>query len=372
MKKILILTNNDAGFYNFRKEIITVLREKDNEVYISVPDTGHIEKLRNLGAEIIPTDVDRRGMNPVADLKLFGIYRRLIKKIQPDAVLTYTIKPNVYGGVAARWNAVPFLPNVTGLGTTLQGEGPVQTLIKGMYKVGLKGAKCVFFQNEFNLEFMKEKGCISENTHTRLLPGSGVNLEEYSYLPYKTLDDSGELHLLYVGRIMNDKGSRELLEMAETIHNSHSNVIVDIVGAYEEETKAIYEPWINRLSESGAVKFHGFHSDMTPFYEMCQALVHPTYHEGMSNVVLEAAASGRPVITSDIPGCREIYENGYGGLSFESKSTESLVETVEGFLSMEDQVREKMGKTARYYVEQHFDRNIVMNAYLEEILNIQK
>ena len=320
------------------------------------------------------TPIDRRGMNPATDIKLYKKYRALLRQVKPEAVLTYTIKPNVYGGVACRQEHIPCLANVTGLGSTLQGSGPVKQLIVQMYKAGLRGAACVFFQNEYNLEFMKREGCIRHDAHTRLLAGSGVNLTEHAYQPYPMKTDyalgklsDDKIHILAVGRIMDDKGSTELLEAIERIHESHQDVVFDILGSYEEETKGKYEPWVNRLCEAGAINYYGFRDDVDNFYKTAHALVHPSYHEGMSNVVQEAAAAGRPVITSNIPGCKEIYEDGVGGISFEPRNTEGLVLAIERFIALSESEREQMGIAARKYVENHFDRKLVTKAYLEEI-----
>lgn len=361
---ILILSNSDAGLYEFRKEVVRALIEQGDRVYISVPDTGYIEKLAELGATMLVTALDRRGMNPKKDLALYKEYKKLLKQIKPDSVLTYTIKPNVYGGVACRKAKIPYLANVTGLGSTLQGNGPVKQVIVRMYRSGLKGAACIFFQNEFNLEFMKKERCIKQNAHTRLLAGSGVNLEEHKLQDFPP---DNTIHLVSVGRIMDDKGSAELLKVAEAIHQKYPHVVFDILGSFEEETRDKYEQWVLRLRDEGAVVFHGFRDDVDKFYGDCQAIVHPSYHEGMSNVVQEAAAAGRAVITSDIPGCKEIYENGIGGIAFAPRSTESLMEAIEAFVNMPYEARKKMGYAARKYVEKKFDRKIVVDAYLEEI-----
>lgn len=396
MKKILIISNSDAGLYEFRKEVVSALIETGYEVHISVPETGFKDRLAMLGATIHVTALDRRGMNPATDYKLYKAYKALLKELKPDVALTYTIKPNVYGGVACKKAKVAYLANVTGLGSTLQGDGILKKFIVMLYRIGLKGASCVFFQNAYNMEFMKNCGCVSQKTHTRLLSGSGVNLEEHALLPYPkielscentfaersgdtqpddkqltdTISKDNRIHLLNIGRIMDDKGSSELLTAVEKIRETHPEVVLDILGTFEEETKDKYEPWVNRLVESGAVFFHGFRDDVDNFYKVCHVVIHPSYHEGMSNVVQEAAAAGRPVLTSDIPGCNEIYENGIGGIAFEPRSMESLLEAMETFLSMSEADREKMGIAAREYVEKHFDRKLVVEAYLEEIAKV--
>ena len=176
-KAILVLGNSDSGLYDFRKEVLEALLQEGYEVHVSVPDTGYADKIRRLGCIYHETAMERRGMNPFKDGKLFLFYRRLLKKLRPAAVLTYTT--NIYGGVACRLLKVPRIVNVTGLGTTLEHEGLMQKLIVFLYREGLKNAGCIFFQNERNLAFMRQKGCLQKNAVTKVISGSGVNLEEH-------------------------------------------------------------------------------------------------------------------------------------------------------------------------------------------------
>lgn len=369
MKKILILTNNDQGFVSFRKEVVEAFVQEGYDLHISVPDTGYIDKLKELGMTVYPASVDRRGMNPIKDLKLLNQYRELIKKVNPDVVLTYTIKPNIYGGVACRICKKPYIVNVTGLGTAFEKKGIFKMLVKQMYRTGIKGASCVFFQNQDNETYMEENGGIPKGVHHRLLMGSGVNIEAHPYLPYP-LENEEKIHLLYVGRVVEIKGSTELLEAAERVHSKHPEVVFDIVGALEEDARDKYEPWINRLSELGAVEYHGVRDDVERFYGNCQALVHPSHTEGMSNVSLEAGASGRPLITSDIPGCKETHEHGKGGYIFHCGDVDELVDDIETFLASSYEEKKKMGMAAREFVVAKFDRRLVIEAYLEEIRRV--
>lgn len=367
--KILMISNIDAGLYLFRAEIIQRFIAEGHEVHILSSDTGFTDRLKSLGAKVTTADIDRRGTNPVKDIALYKKYRSCIKNTAPDVVLTYTIKPIVYGGVAAARLHVPVLANITGISYAMNDGRLISTLLKVMYKAGLKRAKCVFFQNRSNMEFMEESGCIPKKTPKVLLPGSGVNLEKFSPLPYP--DENTGIRLLYMGRIFDTKGSMELLEMIEDVHNRHPEVSLDLVGGYEKGFKDKYAPLIEKLTETGAVRLHEFTDDVRSFYEKCHALIHPAYMEGMSNVVLEAAASSRCVITSRIPGCMEIYEDGVGGIGFERANVKSLTDAVERFLGMTHEEKEKMGIRAREYVEKHFDRNIVAEEYLKQIRGIR-
>ena len=368
-KNVLILANSDSGLYDFRKEVLQALMQEGYEIHVSVPDTGYREKIRALGCVCHDTVMERRGMNPVKDLKLFRFYLRLLKEADPAVVLTYTIKPNIYGGMACRLKRVPYLVNITGLGTTLEHDGLLQKLIVFLYRESLKKAGCVFFQNRQNRAFMIEKGCISREADTKILPGSGVNLEEHAFRPYPPREP---VRFVSVMRIMKDKGIEELLAAARQIHAEDPKVCFEILGAYEEETRQVYEPQIRDLQEQGFVRYYGYRDDIQTFYEGCQAVIHPTYHEGMSNVVQEAAAAGRPVIASDISGCREIFEDGVSGIAFAPRSAGALTDAIRAFLSLSYENRSSMGRRAREFVEQNFDRRRVVATYLEAVQRIKR
>lgn len=363
-KSVLILANSDSGLYDFRREVIIALQKEGYCVHVSVPDTGYAKKIDALGCVRYETQLDRRGMNPLRDGKLFLFYLRLIRRVKPAAVLTYTIKPNIYGGMACRLLRVPYLANITGLGTTLEHGGLLQKLIVVLYRESLHSAGCIFFQNRRNLAFMQEKGCLKRGAKTRVTSGSGVNLQEHGYRPYP---QDEQVRFLSVMRIMKDKGIEELLEAAKAVHAEYPETVFQILGAYEEESRSRYEPMIEGLQSEGIVQYYGYRDDVEAFYEGCQAVIHPSYHEGMSNVLQEAAAAGRPLIASDINGCKEIFEDGVSGIAFPPGDAAGLTDAVLSFLSLSRNRREEMGKRARAYVEQHFDRKNVVAAYLEEI-----
>lgn len=368
MKKVLILANNDGGLYHFRRELLESLIGNGYEVIISVPEGKYREQIEAIGCRYIPTPIDRHGMNPVKDGMLFIKYGKMIKKHTPDVVLTYTIKPNVYGALQARLRKVPYIVNITGLGTALQKKGIVQKVLITLYRLSLAKASCVFFQNEQNLKFMEENGCIK--TATKLIPGSGVNIKEFSYVAYPSADMP--VRILNITRIMKDKGIEEFLDAAEKIKKKYPEIIFELVGDYEPDERELYEPWINALQKEDIVKYYGYQKDVKPFIERSHLVVNPTYHEGMSNVLQEAAASGRPVAASDISGCREIFEDGEGGIAFAVQNAEALEWAIDKFVKMNYTEKSNMGKKARDYIERFFDRRIVIQAYMDAINTIEK
>ena len=361
--RIVILTNADIGLYKFRKELIEQLC-KEHEVYIVLPEGEYIEPLKQLGCKYIPFEFNRRGTNPIADLGQIRRYIVHLKELKPDVALTYTIKSNAYGGIACQLTKVPYIANVTGLGTTIENGGLLSFISKTLYKVGLKGASCVFFQNKNNQSLFENKGIVKGKT--RLIPGSGVNLQMHWVEPYP--DNKDGIHFLFVGRIMKDKGIGELLEAIHQIHIDYQDVTLDIVGWSDED----YSEALKKADQEGSIHYHGLQSNVHPFYASCHCAVLPSYHEGTANVMLEASSTGRPVITTRVPGCQETFDEGITGFGCEAKDTESLVEAMRKFLSTSQDRRREMGLAARNKMEMEYDRNIVIKAYQEEIEEIQK
>lgn len=358
--KILILANNDLGLYNFRKELIERLIQEKNEVYISLPNGKRVKDLQEIGCKYIETEVDRRGTNPIKDFKLLLKYFKMIKQIKPDIVLTYTIKPNIYGGIACRIKKVPYICNITGLGTAAENESIVQKLIIKLYKYALKKVKCCFIQNEENFKFIIDNK-IAKEENCKLIPGSGVNLEKFRLLEYPSEDT---IEFLFIGRVMKEKGINEYLETAQHIKTKYPNTVFHILGFCEEE----YEKQLQELQEKGIIKYHGRQDDVIPFIRNSHCTIHPTFYpEGMSNVLLESCASGRPIITTNRSGCREIIEDNKNGYIVKEKDSKDLIEKVEKFINLSNEEKRKMGLYGRKKVEKEFDRNIVITEYLKRI-----
>ena len=359
-ERILVLTNFIAGLHSFRKEVMKAIVDAGYELYISVPDTedNRIEYFKSIGCIIIKTDFNRRGMNPIDDLKLMLKYKIIIKKLKPKAVLSYTIKPNVYGGIACRLTETPLIANVTGLGDAIENGGWLQILTVSLYKIGVGKAKQVFFQNPSNKEVCLRFGIADERAI--VLPGSGVNLEHHIYQEYPA---DGVIKFLYIARLQKDKGTGEYFEAAKAIKAKYPQTEFQVLGWKEGD----YEGQLEELVAKGVIHFLGTTSDVRPYLKDVHCTIMPSYHEGMSNVNLESAANGRPVITTDVPGCRETVDDGVTGILVTAKDANSLIESVERFLTMSYEQKKQMGLEGRKKVEREFDRQIVVKAYLEAI-----
>lgn len=365
--RILVLSNSWGGLHSFRKEVFQAFRDNGYEVYISSPlDESVKEKaawFENIGCRIIDIQFNRKGTNPLADIKLMLKYRKLIKQIKPVAVLTYTIKPNLYGGMACAMCGVPQIANITGLGAAVEYPGLMQKFTICLYKLGLRKTRLTFFQNDTNRQF-----CLSHKMvkgETKLIPGSGVNLTYHTFKEYPSED--GPVRFVFVSRIRREKGIDEYLAAAEALHPKYPNTEFHVVGGCEGD----YNERLNSLNDKGIIVYHGQQSDVRPFFGMVNCTVHPTFYpEGMSNVLLESCAAGRAIITTDRPGCREIVDNGVNGFIVRQKDSQDTIEKVEQFILLPYEQKKAMGLAARAKVEKEFDRQIVVEAYLEAVNNL--
>ena len=355
--KILILSNLVSYTYNFRKEIIDALIEKGHEIVIAC-DNDSPEKQAELEktCTLINVPFNGKGKKLKEEMALIRTYSSLMDSQKPDAVFTFTIKMNLYGGFASCRKKVPFFPMITGLGE-LEKPGKLQKLLLLMHKYVMPGAQCIFFQNKANMEFFQGHGI--KVRKSVLVPGSGVNLEKFTYKEYPSEDLPTEV--AFIGRVTEAKGISEYLDVAEQLS---ALVIFHVAGLCDEK----FRPRIEDLQNRGVIVYHGSLEDTRPLLERISCLVLPTYHpEGMSNVLLEAGATGRPAICTDRPGCSDIIKNGVNGLYCLPRDPGNLRSVLESFLSTDYERRRQMGIEARKVVEKSFDRQIVVDAYLKEV-----
>ena len=312
-----------------------------------------------MGCDYREVSVDRHGTNPLKDFMLIRNYKKVLKELSPDYVFSYTIKPNIYGAMACKSLKIPSIPNITGLGTAVENKGWKQVLTTWLYRIGFKKVQTIFFQNTENMKFFADRNPYKEKH--KLLPGSGVNLERFNITEYPS-DDT--VNFVFVSRLMREKGIEQYLDAAEYITEKYPNTRFHICGFCEEE----YKNRLDAITKNEKVIYHGMVKDMTTILADMHCTVHPSFYpEGLSNVLLESLACGRPIITTDRAGCREVVEDGINGYVVKQRDSADLIEKIEKFVLLTNEERKNMGLAGRAKVEREFDRQIVVKAYLTEI-----
>lgn len=309
--------------------------------------------------------MDRSGLNPLADGLLTLRFTRLLRTVRPRALLTFTIKPNIYGALAARVTGIPSITNVSGLGTAFIREGLLSRFVGALYRLAFAGSHVVFFQNPDDRDLFLSRGIV-DSTKARLLPGSGIDLERFS--PAKPLD-SGEPVFLFIGRLLADKGVREFVEAAQLTKAQYPQARFQLLGALDPGNRtAISEEELKQWVGDADIEYLGPTDDVRPFIANASAVVLPSYREGLPRSLLEGAAMARPLIATDVPGCREIVKDGETGLLCQVRSASSLAGAMTRFAAMGVDQRQALGEAARGKVEAEYDERAVIDAYLE-VLN---
>ena len=366
---IAIVTNNDDDIYCFRKELIEALIIDGYDILISCPYGEKFELMKDISYIYDNPVIDRRGTSVIKDFGLFIHYKRLFTKYSPSVVLTYTAKPNVFASIAAKQLRIPYINNVTGLGSVINKSVFVKTFIMSLFKYAYRSASCVMFQNEANMKFALEHNML--RGEYKLLPGSGVNTERFPLQPYPEGGDGitgAPVVFNYIGRILRDKGVDDYIEAAKRIKAKFPKTEFNMIG-FIEPSENHYEKELKELQDQGIIIYRGSQKDVRPFIARSHAIIHPSrYGEGMSNVLLENASSGRPLITTDNPGCEEIVNDCISGFKYHIGNVSELIQKIETFISdIPNQAREQMGLEGRKKVEQEFSREVVVVAYLEKI-----
>jgi glycosyltransferase involved in cell wall biosynthesis len=360
MKKIIFLSNHFIALYKFRKELILELVKKQHDVYLVLPESSENDYFNKMGCKIITVDVDRRGLNPVADLTLFINYLKIFKKIKPDLILSYTIKPNIYGSLASTILKMKQICNITGTGATFFEENFLSNLVKILYRFSVKNSYKVFFQNRSDLDFFVKNHLVKDNYE--LIPGSGVNIDEYPYLPDRKPIN---FTFLFLGRIMKIKGIDEYLIAAKNIKKNNPKINFYVAGFIEEQK---YEEIIKNYVDNGIIEYFGYRDDVKKMFEISTCLVLPSHGgEGIPNVVLEAAAYGKICLVSNVCGSTDVIVDYSNGFVFEPKNNEDLIDKMHNILYEKQTEIDKIILKNRKIVENKFDRKIVMKKYIELI-----
>ena len=370
---IALLTNNDDDVYCFRKELIEGLIADGYELLISCPYGPKFELMKELPFIYDNPEIDRRGTNPMRDFGLLMHYHKLLKKYHPSVVLTYTAKPNVYASIAAHWMDIPVINNLTGLGSIVNERGLKRKFIMWLFRLAYQKSACMMFQNAVNMQLAIDQGMVKGDY--KLIPGSGVNTDRYPLQPYPEGGDGkhgAPIVFNYIGRVMRDKRVDDYIEAAKRIKERYPQTEFNILG-FIEPTEMHYNAELTKLMKDNIVIYRGNQKDVKPFIARSHCTIHPsTYGEGMSNVLLESASSGRFLITTNNPGCQETLEDGKTGYVYKGGSVNALVVAIERFLLLPNEVRQKMGEAGRNRVKSRFSREFVVKAYKEKINELLK
>ncbi len=359
MKKILFLSNHFLNLYSFRRELIEKLVNEGNDVYLSLPDDPENKYFSDLGCTIIPTSIDRRGVNPFKDIKLIAFYKRIMSEIKPDIIFSYTIKPNIYGTMASN-KKYKQVCNISGTGGTFLKKSILSEIIKILYRMSVKKCYKVFFQNTGDRDFFLENKLVGDNYD--VLPGSGCNLEQHVY---SSMPEDDVVNFIFVGRVMQLKGIDEYLAAAKAIRSKYANTKFYIAGWNEEEK---YIQIVDEYQKEGIVEYVGFSKNVDEWISKCHCSVLPSHGgEGVPNVLLESSAIGRICIGSEINGTKDVIEDGTTGYLFEAKNAEELTNAMEKVMALSYEKKLDMGLAARKKIEREFDRNLVIDKYIEEV-----
>ena len=365
--KIVFCSNTTWYLWNYRLGLIKTLLNDGNEIYLLAPIDHTTKKFFDLGCRQVPIPMKRKGLNVLQELSLLIRFYKSIKEIHPNVLITFTIKPVVYGGFVARFLGIPVIATITGLGTAFIRRGWITVVAKWLYKQGLVSAKTVFFQNHDD-EGIFVRARLVRRHQVAQIPGSGIDLNRFSFSPFLETNRYGTDTFLLAGRMLWDKGIQEYIESARMVKASYPNVEFQLLGEIgSDNVSAISKEKIFSWQEEGIVTYLGVTSDVRPYIKKADCVVLPSYREGLSRTLLEAGAIGRPVIATRVVGCKEIVEDGRTGFLVNPKDPADLAAKLCQFLSLSINERHQMGKVARQKIEEDFDEKHVIEKYISMI-----
>lgn len=371
-RPVVVLSVNAAwNLANFRGGLIRALVEAGYRVVALAPHDRHADRVRALDCELIELPMDNQGTNPLRDLRLLWRYLVLLRRLRPRAFLGFTIKPNIYGSLASRWLGIPVINNVAGLGTAFMRAGWLNLLARSLYRVALRGSRRVFFQNQDDLTLFTELGLI-DTVRAEVIPGSGVDLTRFAPRPAGARAPGAPLRALLVGRLLWDKGVGEFVEAVKLAHASGVCYEAQLLGFLDvKNPTAVPRTRVEEWVERGEVTYLGERDDVRDAVAAADVVVLPSYREGTPRSLLEAAAMGKPLIATDVPGCREVVRPGENGLLVAARDSESLADALRQFAGLSDEVRQRMGAASRALVERHYDEQLVIDRYLMQLALLQ-
>lgn len=366
-----IIINSSWNIYNFRQGLVRHLLDEGHQVTAIAPDDGYGSALTAMGCDFCSLDMDNKGSNPLRDSLLIGTLVTLYRQHELDLVLHYTIKPNIYGSIAAALVGIPSINNVTGLGTVFIRDGITSKIAHTLYRLAFLFPKVVFFQNKDDREIFLEKNLVNRRI-TDVLPGSGIDLE---YFQPKTFKRDGTFTFLMIARVLYDKGIVEYVEAARRLRAQGCQARFQLLGKIEEVRKlGVSREQVNAWQAEGLIEYLGTAKDVRPHIHEADCVVLPSYREGVPRTLIEACSLAKPIITTDVPGCRETVVHGYNGYICEVKNAHSLAHWMSQMIALPMHEREKMALHSRALAESRFDESLVIRKYqaaIEQIFGIK-
>ncbi len=371
MLKIILVANTSWNIYNFRAGLVNFLLSQGYKIYILAPKDAYTEKIQTWDVEYKEIFLENKGSNPLKDLEFYRQLLRIYRQVQPDVVLHFTIKPNIYGTLACQRLKIPCINNVSGLGTTFLHKNLVSRIAHFLYRLAFRYASKVFFQNNEDKELFIQKKLIKPEI-ADLLPGSGVDLEKFTPMPSIAKKN---FVFLMIARLIYDKGIREFVEACKIVKKQYPNVIFRLLGDFENNPKNPLNVSLQEIEIwKKDIEYFGKKDDIRPYLAEADAVVLPSYREGTPRSLLEAAAMAKPLIATNVAGCRAVVVEGKNGFLCQVRSSQSLAEAMQKMLLLSEDERKKMGQNSRKLVETHFDEKIVFEKYalaIQEVLKVK-
>ncbi|GGG27745.1 glycosyltransferase family 4 protein [Hymenobacter glacieicola] len=369
--RVAVVINTSWNIWNFRRSLVKALQAAGHEVLAIAPPDDYSARLETeLGCRYVPILMENKGTNPVKDAQLTRRFYRIYRRERPDVVLHYTIKPNIYGTLAAKLAGIPSVNNVSGLGTVFIVKNFVSRVALGLYRFAFKFPKRVFFQNDDDRQLFLQHGLVDKRV-TDVLPGSGIDTQRFR--PAATFERHEPFTFLMIARVLYEKGVEEYFEAARLVRAAHPTTRIQLLGGIDESggvgvKRAVFEQWL----QAGHVEYLGTSDDVAAHIRQADCVVLPSYREGTPKTLLEAAAMGKPIVTTDVPGCRETVIHGQNGLLCEVRNAADLAAKMRQVLELPNQELEQMGKAGRQLAERKFDEQIVLDKYLAIVREVTK
>ena len=370
-KTIAIVINTSWNIFNFRMGLLNALRDEGYNIVVIAPYDFHTEKLIEYGFEYHDINMNNKGTNPIEELRLLREFYKVYKEVNPDILLQYTIKPNVYGSMAASLLDIPVISNISGLGTVFLNKKPSSILARLLYKLALrmKAPKKVFFQNQNDRAvFIKAK--LVKKKKTDILPGSGIDTEKFKPVEREARKEKS-LHFLFIARLIRDKGIVEYVEAARMLKSKYPEAVFNILGTYYPgNPTAITHDEVEMWEKEGIIHHLGATDEVSKVIAEHDCVVLPSYREGLARVLLEGASMAKPIVTTNVPGCKNVVNDGITGYLCKVKDADSLAQQMEKVLVLSEDERREMGKRGREKVIVEFDEKIVIKKYKKAIRKI--